>query len=304
MLDLSPLCSLFVVYARHPSVRELVQVSTDASSLEQLLETMWESGRAAHPGLAVPIPLYIQHLAERCGEAGDLAALLRDLRDLHAADLFLTCACSYGLANAALRFDKAVIGRVPAFVGHMKLQESFVDDLKQELRKKLLIAEGEKLPGIAAYAGRGELGNWVRVAAVRAAISLRRGRDEQAERDDGTRAERVLDIAADPALEVMKHRYGGAFKQILQEVIAGLTSEQRNLLRLYYVDGMTTGEIATLFRLNQSNASRRLISIRETILFETRRRLREHLKLSQSAFEELTQMVQSQLGLSLSRILK
>ncbi len=265
---------------------------------------MWASGRAAQPGLTVPIPLFIQHLAERCGEATELTALLKDLSDLHAADLYLACACTYGLAGAALRFDKVVIGRVPAFIGHMKLQESFVDDLKQELRKKLLTTEGEKLPGIAAYAGRGELANWVRVAAVRAAISLRRGRDEQAERDDGTRAERVLDIAADPALEVMKHRYGATFKQILQEVIAGLTSEQRNLLRLYYVDGMTTGEIAALFGLNQSNASRRLTSIRETILFETRRRLREHLKLSQSAFEELTQMVQSQLGLSLSRILK
>ena len=102
----------------------------------------------------------------------------------------------------------------------------------------------------------------------------------------------------------MKSRYGSEFKRALEQAIAALTGKQRNLLRHYYVKGFTTGQIGALFNINQSNASRRLSIVRETLLGQTRRILRERLKLTESDLTDLAALVQSQLNLSLSRILK
>ena len=59
-----------------------------------------------------------------------------------------------------------------------------VDDVKQELREKLLVASGA-LPRIADYLGEGPLTGWVRVSATRTALNLlRRDTRNVALRDD------------------------------------------------------------------------------------------------------------------------
>lgn len=274
-----------------------------AAELEDALQQALRAGQATWPMLKLPADAFMRALAERC-TGKDPAALQKELAALHAADLYLICACVQGHKEALRLFDESVIRRVPMFLSHMRLPASEVEDVQQELRQKLLIASGGNSPGLVAYGGRGELGNWVRVAAVRCAIDRRRPKDEQAERDDGTLAERAAGLTADPTLESMKQRYGSAFKKALEEALSSLTSEQRNLLRLYYVDGVSTTQLGTMFALNQSNISRRLTSAREQILQKTRQILRAQQRLSDSEFESLSEMVQSQLDLSLSRILK
>lgn len=300
--DHSPLCDVFAAHAAPDTLSTLVRDHSD--ELEPVLEQLLDTARTAWPRLAVPAPLFIQHLAERASAAGSCEELLQGLRALAAPSLYLTCGCTYGFEEALRSFDSQLMHRVPVFVSHLRLPAAYVEDVQQELRHKLLVSAGAKPPGIAAYGGRGELANFVRAAAVRAAISGRRSKDEQSERDDGSLAERMAGYTADPALESLKQRYLVEFKEAISAAIAQLPTEQRNLLRLFYVDGITTVQLGAMFGVNQSSTSRRLTAARNAILEETKRSLRSRLKLSESSFKELSQLVQSQLDLSLSRLLK
>lgn len=302
MSDLSPLCDVFATHAASGALSTLVRDNSD--ELEPVLDQLLDAGRAAWPRLSVPAPLFVQYIGERISTAGSCEEVIQALRALAAPSLYLTCGCTYGIEEALHDFEAHLMRRVPAFVSHLRLPAAYVEDVQQELRQKLLVCVGDKPPGIAAYGGRGELANFVRAAAVRAAISGRRNKNEQSERDDGSLAERMAGSTEDPALESLKRRYLTEFKEAISAAIAQLSTEQRNLLRLFYVDGITTVQLGAMFGVNQSSTSRRLTAARSAILEETKRSLRSRLKLSESSFQELSRLVQSQLDLSLSRLLK
>lgn len=295
------LCEIFKSHLPHKH-REVLQPT---EVLELRLEACWEVGRGAWQGLQVPAPLFTQYLAEHVdcsAEACSEPAILAALDPLCLEDLYLACACVHQIGDALQMFERNYISRIPSFLSRLHLQPSKVEDIQQGVRERLLVGRGDTPPKLATYKGHGRLTSWVGAVAVRTAHNENRSKDEQNERAANI-AERLSDMSADPALESMKRRYGAEFKQVLQEVIGGLSAEQRNLLRYYYVKGLTTTQIGALFNMNQSSASRRLSSLRETILSTTKRLLRERLKLTESDFSDLAELVQSQINLSLSRLL-
>jgi RNA polymerase sigma-70 factor, ECF subfamily len=300
----APLVLWFLPHAQ-PALRdELASNVPMAMTLHTQLEEAWQQGKTAWPSLSLPVPLFVQHLAERTRQAASWADLSTALRSLSVSGLYLACACVHSIGDGLQRFDQAVIQRIPAFLSSMRVTNSFAEDVQQEVRRKLLVAVDDSPPGIAAYSGRGELANWVRAAAVRTALSMRRNKNEQNERDDGSIADRMAEYSADPVMESMKRQYGPVFKRVMQQIISGLSAESRTLLRMYYVDGVPTTQLGVLFGLNQSSMSRKLIGIRGDLFQSAKRQLKAELRLSDTAFEEISALVQSQLDLSLSRILK
>lgn len=300
--DLSPLCTVFAAHAPSQIVSQLGE--SQAAELDALLQRQLDAGSACWPGMRVTAPLFVLHIAERLGNVATLDEAMQSIRALHAADLYLACGCMYGIGDALQLFDRSVIARVPSFLSQLRLPAALIDDVQQDLRKKLLVWEDEQPPGLASYSGRGELANFVRVAAIRNAHNKRRTQDEKAERDDGSLAERLAVGTSDPAIESLKRRYRTEFKEGISAAIAELASEHRNLLRLYYVEGLPTTQLAAVFGVNQSNISRRLIAVRSAIFDETQRQLRKRLRLTETAFEELSKLVLSQLDVSLSRLLR
>src|SRR5204863_54439 len=97
---------------------------------------------------------------------------------------------------------------------------AFVDEIRQRLRTKLFVPEAGETPKIADYTGRGPLGAWVRVAAMRTALNLRRGVVPES-------VSAFEDVASpvpanDLELELIKGRYApalrDAFRQALHEL--------------------------------------------------------------------------------------
>src|SRR5262249_3162380 len=112
-----------------------------------------------------------RYVEERCAsEPGEPIAL----GDLHASDLYLACACSRGRPEALSAFDQHFSPRIADYVARMNSAPAFADEVRQHLRKNLFVADGAALPQITGYRGRGSLGAWLRVAAVRIARSLLR----------------------------------------------------------------------------------------------------------------------------------
>src|SRR5262249_34127333 len=120
----------------------------------------WLAARAAWPGVEVDEDAFARWVNER----GDPAVL-------NTRDLYLACACHRGDAAALAAVDARFASTIDAALASIRLRDEAGDDIRQRLRTKLFVGERAR---IVAYSGRGELGGWVRAAAVREGIDLRR----------------------------------------------------------------------------------------------------------------------------------
>jgi RNA polymerase sigma-70 factor, ECF subfamily len=265
------------------------------ADLERTLDELVATGRTEWPALAVDEDAFVHHVAAHI-PADDAS---RALFSLHAGDLFLAFACAGGERRAvdALEDRLAEVGPTLARQGSAAL----ADEVKQLLRQRLLVADAGERPKIAEYSGRGPLVAWLRVAAVRTALDLHRRANRERISDGADLA--GLQAAADPEMEVIKNRYREDFRDAFHAAVADLTSRDRNVLRLHFLDGLSIDEIGVIYRVHRSTVARWIARSRDALLEETRRRMREKLQLASGEFESLMGLVQSQLDVSIHRFL-
>jgi RNA polymerase sigma-70 factor (ECF subfamily) len=107
----------------------------------------------------------------------------------------------------------------------------------------------------------------------------------------------------DPELGYLSQRYRGEVEEAFRRGLAALDSEQRTLLRMHFVDAVTLDELARLKKVHRATIARRLTIARKTVLDETRRHIRERLAVSSEELASLVRLVQSQLVISVARLL-
>ncbi|WP_181790894.1 sigma-70 family RNA polymerase sigma factor [Myxococcus llanfairpwllgwyngyllgogerychwyrndrobwllllantysiliogogogochensis] len=269
--------------------------------LEQQLLRCWRAGSEQWPDIPLGADAFVCHLATHVPHRASGDALAHLLAQLVPADLFLACACAEGLPSALAAFERHHMVSLPSVLAHMRLSPAVVDEVRQRVRERLLV-RGRGAPKIAEYSGRGTLANWVRVISLRTALSLLR-----TTHDEGPLSDALLELLpaphSDPELEVIQRRYHDEFRRALEDAFAALPSEHRYLLRLHFVDHLSTTKIGALFSVNQSTVSRWLQSAQQAVHDETRRLLMERLDLSSQEFTSVLRTVESQINLSLSSIL-
>lgn len=275
----------------------------DAAALDRLLTLAWERSRAQWPTVELPAELFVTHLAERLPEASPPSPLEPLLESLSLAELYLTCACLRGLAPALEVFERDYLAKLPGMLRGPKLPDTLIDDICQLARMKLLVPTPEGPPKIADYTGRGALQSWVRVTATRIALKLQAAEKPAPEEDADSLFSALPAPGVDPELDAIKRRHQDDLRQAMREAFSTLSSEDRHLLRLYFVDQLSMYELAALFRVSQPTISRWLKSTRETIYTETRRQLQARLGLSQRDFQSFLALLDSQLELSISQLL-
>lgn len=276
---------------------------SSSAELEDALSSCCATGRATWISLQLPDTDFVRYLAASVLKGAGGGELPAQLSELCIADLYLCCGCVQGVPAAIVEIERSVLSHVPAMLAGMPLSSAQAEDVQQAVRSKLLMGVPGKAPALAEYGGRGALQSWVRVIAVRTALDLLRKKDEQPSNRDQDIVDRMMAPEADPELKYLKDRYRKEFRDALYEAVGSLSTEQRNLLRMYFLAGLKTAQIGKMLQVNQSTIVRWLSSAREAIQSETRRLLRERLRLSASEFDSLTLLVQSQLEISLSQLL-
>jgi RNA polymerase sigma-70 factor (ECF subfamily) len=260
-----------------------------------------EAGRAAWPELAVPPAVVEEHLA-RLGAAAeiDLGAAGDGLL-AHAADLLLAAACAHGLPAALAQLERGPLREIDDFVSRIDSSPAFGQEVRQLVRAKLLVGGQPGQPGkIAEYAGRGPLGGWVRVVAVRTALDLRRARGQ--EPSDATDADRVAAIALDPETRLLRDRHRGPFAAALADALGALSVRERNVLRLHFAEGWTLEQLATSYQVHRATVSRWLASAREAVLAGVARRLGESVGMTPDEIVSVVRLLGSEIDVSLSRL--
>jgi RNA polymerase sigma-70 factor (ECF subfamily) len=260
---------------------------------QHLVQAFVDKGRAAWSEVAVSAETLARSLArlQQCDgrHAQDRLA--------HAADLYLACACASGDPRALKAFESHFLARVDAFVAHINSASEFAAEVRQRLRTRLLVGDGNSLPRIAQYSGQGPLGAWVRMAATRAALDLQRASGLQLE------ANRVPDLGArvPPEVQLLRKRYAGEYKAALRQAWTALTVRERSILRLHFADGSSAEEVGVVFRVHRATATRWISAARQRMMDLTLQIVGERLRLPRAELQSIAHLIRSELDLSISQ---
>jgi RNA polymerase sigma-70 factor (ECF subfamily) len=223
---------------------------------------------------------------------------LEELRD---GDLYLAFALAGGDPAALRAFEETFVPQIDVALRRLRLAGGTADEVKQALRVELLAGPGAK---IADYAGRGDLAAWLRISATRKALKLVKRADREETLDDI-----LLDhwpgasAATDPANKHMRTAYTAELKKAIREAFAALEVRQRNLLRQHILDELTIDDLARLYRVHRATCARWLADARADLGKQTRKRLVTALGTPSSELESLLRFLDSDIELSISRIL-
>lgn len=274
-------------------------------ALEGLLQSVVERGRAAWPDLGLSPETFVKHVAQRLNLDGskDGDVLAEALRKIQAEDLYLACACIHGHKGAIATLTRGFIGQVPALISHLHLSKDELEDVCQTLGERLLIGRMDARPRLAEYSGRGALLGWIRMAALREALDRRRSQQRTPANADAQEIYARTPDDSDPQQEYVKRRYRQHFEEALRSALSHLTAEQRNILRLHFLDGLSIDKLGVLFKVHRATAARWIVTAQRALLAEVRADLKERLQLNLSEVDSIAKMVRSQLHLSLPRLL-
>lgn len=274
----------------------------------EALITCHQAAAATWTPVALALDVYVGHLGA-CVAAGGLysadspefSSPSTVLQRLHTADLYLACAAGHGVPGASEAFVQCFFGPIAAAVQTIDRDPSLIDDVRQALHERLLLATDEP-PRIFQYGGRASLATWLGVAAQRMALGLLRAEGARQRATDRA-GDEPLAIELDPELAYLKTRYRGAFKEALTVALGRLPQRQRTVMRLHTVGGLTLQRIATMLLVDESTVSRWVHRAREAILQETQRELGQRLGIRVAEVPSIARLVSSQIDVSVARLL-
>lgn len=198
------------------------------------------------------------------------------LRGLHLEDLALACALRLGSESAwdefVARYRPLLYSAARAIVstaGEARARE-LADGLYADLYGVKTAAGEPRRPLLDHFHGRSKLATWLRaVLAQRHLDHLRavRRTESLTEEDDAAQAA-ALGLDASPRAAAVpfdgdpdRHKLLPRLQNAVSQALSGLASADRLLLSLYYVEGLTLAQIATLRGVHEATASRHLARI-------------------------------------------
>jgi len=285
---------LYRVGTPGPGACRIVERMADdlAHPAEADVRTLFDHAQASHPTVRASYQLFK-------GRVVSLAAAGDEPSPERALDLYLACACEEGDAAALRHFESSLMPGIRAAIAGLVGQEDLIDEVAQELRRRLFCPP---TPRIAAYSGRGPLWKWLRITATRTAYDVHRSRGvAPAGIDDLT--DLFLQDQVDPEFQVVRQRYGDVVRAGLCEALALLSTDEKTLLRLRYLQNQGIDSLAVPFKAHRSTVARKLRAIREKLLTHLRQSLGVHIpRLSDSEARSLWRAVRSQVHFSFSRL--
>jgi RNA polymerase sigma-70 factor, ECF subfamily len=215
--------------------------------------------------------------------------------------LYLACACARLVPAALAHFENDLIAGVAETLRRRRLSDDTVEEVMQELRRDLLVADPPAAPKILEYSGSGDLGAWLRVVALRRALNHDRRERRQVPLAEEVHA--IVAPSADPELEYVKRRYRAELDAALEAAIGALSTRDRTLLRLHYTGKLGLEAIGTMYGVHKWTVQRWLGTARTEVMNRTCDELARHLRLGRAELGSILRLVESQLDLSLATLL-
>lgn len=268
--------------------------------LSDALVALWRRAIAGWTDAWLGRDEFIEQLASRMNEGPKLAERLALLQ---AQELYLAYACAAGHTEAVAIFESTYMPVVVSTVRGMRGQDASADEVAQQIRERLLVGTGQRGPRIADYSGRGDLRRWLRATATRTYLNVMRKNKREIASSDSPVMGALVDGDVGPELALMKETYRKEFKGAFEAALSKLSDRQKNVLRYRHVDGVTVEGMAKMYSIHRATAHRWINEARSVLAKATERELRKRLDIDESEFESIRRMIQSQVQLSLPRVL-
>ncbi len=232
--------------------------------------------RALYPGIGLPDADFVDHVVRKLTPA-DSSAPRPALGDLRIAELFLAWAAGHRDEVAIAAFERDTFGEVEAAYRRFQDLGVTLDDVKQRLREKLLLAEP---PSILGYAGTGALRGWVRAAALHMLLNIAKRETREEPTNDAELFEVV--IGAEPSAEAayVKLTCRVELEAALTAAMAALPARDKSLLRHAFVDRRNVDDIGAIYGVHRATAARWVASARDQLVERTREDLIHRLGVS------------------------
>jgi len=294
----------YVLFTSGTFRRPEAAAPTFDANVGAFLDDTVRAASAAAPTLALDAEDFVAHLARHLPDAPFEATgePTKATKQLAFGDLYLAAACLRGCKAAVERLHREHLSQVPLFVARVLrgADKGTVDDLVQAVAEKLLVAKGDTPARLGDYGGQGPLGGWIRVVSTRMALRIvKKGDDLSA---DGEAPE--VPIGREPELDHLRVSYKDRFKAAFEGAFQKLDKEQRLLLRLHSSGTLRGDDIARMLGIDRSTAMRKLARAREVLFDATRDALMKDAGISSSEFRSIARVVQSQIDVTLSRVLQ
>jgi RNA polymerase sigma-70 factor, ECF subfamily len=271
----------------HDSLRLMPLVSITA-------ERAYEMGRTAYPSVDLAQATFLTFARTRAESwNGDPD---------RAADMFLACACVEKIPAAIAEFLAAFGARIPLYLGKLARNADLVEEVRQIVVTRSVIGEADRPPALTGYSAKGSLEGWVRATAVREALAINRRSDRNADDSDAALEAQIPWV--DHEISLFKQIYREPVSQAFATACTQLDAEDRALLRLHYVDGVTTAKLATMFAISRATLIRRLAAARESLVERVKSQLKTASGVADNDFDSVLRLVKSQIDLRLSVVLR
>jgi RNA polymerase sigma-70 factor, ECF subfamily len=265
------------------------------SDLRNEARHLFSAGQAAWPGLALNYDVFELALRRHATSASQV-------RDLHAADLYLAYSCGHGVNGSIVAFERRYASDMARAVTSIDSSPAFVEEIMQSARERLLVRKGSAPGKIVEYAGRASLKSWLCAVVVRMALSERRGKRLKRGKALAAEDDSVF-VGPGPDFEYLRGRYKRVFEEAVRDAIRALPTKERLLLRLNVIDGMSIDDLGRMYGVGRSTAARWLAGARRQLLHRARSQLRTRLRLTSTELESLGADMRSQLEVSVRGLL-
>lgn len=227
------------------------------------------------------------------------------LDDICAEELFLAAACAQNDREALRAFEESYGPEIDAAARSLRGDANFSSELRQRLFDHIFVGTPSEPPRIATYSGRGPLAAWVRVAAKRAGLTLKRGEKRRglASTDDDWSAALCLPSAGSPELDLIKAQYAREFGDALRRACNELGARERRVLRMHFAEGLNVDRIGDAYGVHRATAARWVSRAKDELMARTRAVLQSQLNVSASEWESVVRLIESQITISMSDLL-
>lgn len=222
-------------------------------------------------------------------------------KEVRTEDLWLACACAAGDSEAVRVLEAELMPQAERALERIGIPPAHRAEAIQHLLTDLLSGDAESPPRIGTYRGTGPLAAWLRVAAVRTA---KRAQSRAAREIEWPADGSGDELDSDPELAFFKAKYRAEFKQAFGEAVAGLSAQERNMMRFSLVERLSIDRLAAIYKAHRSTMARQLTRIRQEVVDATRRGLAQRLGMRDpSELDGIAPLFESQVDLSLTRLL-
>lgn len=262
--------------------------------LDVVLLDVIRAAQRAYPTIDLPLELFVAYLGDRI--SADVPLPLA-LRQVHAADLYLACACARGDVRALAAFDERCLRGLDRSLFKMGIAPDMSSEIKQAIRTRVFVGD-QGHAEILDYSGRGDLRGWVRVMAIRMALRHKQRARREVLMEDDELLQRIV-VSGDLESNHRKSVYRQEFRRAFEGALRALPGRERTILRQHYVDALTIDEIGGLYRVHRSTAARLVARARDLVLEATRARMMAQLGVQTRDLDSIIRMIRSQIEVSL-----